>query len=1019
MSAPMHTNTIVTVGGAAMLLVMGRVQARETTTMEKTVEAAQEQHKSVTPASRPLRERDYSFAWWPNGFRKENGDSSADVFCVESGRYAFTLDLADLSKARLGRIDGLGYLSASKTGPKPLTGLPPAQFTIELEHEGKVYRAISCLAGRTRDARNAIMLESGRFAQRYRFPQLQFRDDAGKPLETDSTLELVAWPSSLTFSLKAAPDCAYENGPCPGITGAGHAIRAQPVDVPHGPELDPQVFTLEVWVGIPKRLSVLNRHHWLIGKNANEWQEGNFGFLLTRETVTAIMNIGGGRDNVYRVEKRHALRPGGWHHLAMSYDNDTLRFYVDGRPAGSTKVGKVRTPGNGKLRIGGRPDGHGKPVHALFDELRIWNRALRKDEVMAHAKAPDRFSRDGLSWHMSFDEDAEPGHEFAVPDLDGATMRVSLNEWAVEKHVSGGWGFGATREFVLHCPMEDEAWRNAPIQFTAKGSKGMVYQTRYENGMGAYVVDVPKFERDWKTGYTDIRNHDEVELRIGNKGSDQHYVPVLFDVKKPANITGQTPILCDAEGRPTGIPVQLSKNWHHGAYSKFYAILPAAPGPTEYRLRIAYGFWGQLPAASHAQLSLYGYGGNGRWDQLAIGCWGETMCFDMDNSLTTMMVTDVRMLMTRNGKDGRRWSWTDGGWGGDWLEVNRGSDNKLFPVDLKTAYLAHGPCLTDVRYSGFYGKERDVAFEARVATLRTDDHNRVCQHLRYQFTKQLGADGSHLFKMGPNNNLLTPHIAYGNRNGLIAEHRVPSNLGAQSVFREQTALTGQGPWWVAFPGSFFSRSKDWGTGSRGLIIRSFRAVHGGKAYGNPVVSFPVQKLDKARKLVGLNLELVVPKGVAQFMPGDTIEMDVEWITVPRVADDYYGPNKAFLAHLQQNPKSWKTVYREAIGNDLEVSVTGGELLYRYPIIVAASRPEVEVSIKGGVGGVPIRFEGLRSSTGYTLCRLQGDRRIPLDQSVHGNDFWQTDYDAESGTYRVSFNLVLDGSGETTWVLAQR
>jgi hypothetical protein len=1006
-------------GVASMLLLMGCTQPQEPATMERTAGAAQGQREPSAATVQPLRRRDYSFAWWPNGFRRERTDTSASVFSVESGRYVLALDMADLSSARLARIDGPGYLAALRAGSRELTSIPSAQFRIELEHQGKVYRAVSCRAGRTRDTRDAILLESGRFTQRYRFPGLQFEDAAGKVRETDSRLELVAWPSSLTFLLQVAPDCAYENGPCPGVSGTGRAIRGQPVDVPHGPELDPQVFTLELWVRIPGKLSVHNRHHWLIGKNANEWQDGNFGLLLTRETVTAIMNTGGGRQNVYRVDKGHALPPGGWHHLTMSYDNDTLRLYVDGRPAGSTRVGKVRTPGNGSLRIGGRPDGQGKPVHALFDEVRLWNRALRSHEIMAHAKAPGQGDESGLSWHRSFDEETGRGQGASVPSLDGATVRVGLNEWAIEKQVPGQWAFGTQQELVLHCPFADEAWRNAPVELAAKGRKGMTYRTEYDARTGACVVDVPEFERDWKTGYTDIRDYDEIDVRVDNRSPDRHHIPVLFDVKRPANITGQTPILCDAEGRPTGIPVQLSKNWHHGAYSKFYAILPAAPGSTEYRLRIAYGFWGTLPAASHAQLSLFGYGGNGRWDQLAIGCWGETMCFDVDNSCTSMMVTDVRMLMTRNGRNGSKWGWSDGGWGGDWLEVHRNADDKLFPVDLKTAYLAHGPCLTDVRYSGSYGKGRDVALEAHVATLRTDDYNRVFQRLRYQFAEQFKTVGSHLFRMGPNNNLLTPRIAYGNRDGLIAEHAVPGNLRGGSVFRKQTVLAGQGPWWVAFPGSFFSRTRDWGTGSRGLIIRSFRAVHGRKVYRNPTVSFPVQKLHRAEKLVGLNLELVAPEGVVHFKPGDVVEMDVEWITVPRVADDYYGPNRAFLAHLQENPESWRTVYREAIGNDLDVRVAGGTLLRRYPIVVAAGKPEVEVSIKGGVGVVPIRFEGLRSPVGYTLCRLQDGRRVPVDQSVHGSDFWQTDYDAESGTYKMSFNLALDGEDETAWVLAQK
>jgi len=637
-----------------------------------------------------LRKRDYNFAWWPNGFRKEATDDSPNIFCVESGRYALALDLADFGETRFGLVEGSSYLTASQRASDALAGLASAPLNIELEHGGRTYRAVSCHAGRSGDARHTILLESGRFVQRYRFPQLQFKDEAGDVLETDSALELVAWPSSLTFSLTAAPDCAYDNGPCPGVVGTGRAFRAQPLDIPHRPELDPPVFTLETWVRVPNRLSALNHHHWLIGKNANEWQEGNFGFLLTGNTVAAIMNIGGGRENVYRINRGNALPPGDWHHLAMSYDGDTLRLYVDGRPAGSTNVGKARVPGQGKLRIGHRPDGHGQPVHALFDEVRLWSRVLDDREIKAHAKSPDTFDQAGLAWRLSFDEEAEGGKAYAVPNLDGATVRLSLNDWTAERQIPGTWAFGETKSILLHCPVEEEAWRSAPLEFAARGTGGMVYATQYGPEVGAIVVAVPSFERDWPTGYTDIRDYDEVMLHVSNNGSDRQYVPVLFDVKSPANITGETPILCDPEGRPTGLPVQLSKNWHHGAYSKFYTVLPCPPGQTEYRLRIAYGFWGTLPAASHAQLSLYGYGGNGRWDQLAIGCWGETMCLDMDNSLTPMMVTDVRMLMTRNGKDGRKWSWSDGGWGGDWLQVMRESDNKLHPVQLKTAYLAQG-----------------------------------------------------------------------------------------------------------------------------------------------------------------------------------------------------------------------------------------------------------------------------------------------------------------------------------------
>ncbi|MHC4249135.1 MAG: LamG domain-containing protein [Planctomycetota bacterium] len=983
---------------------------------EATPRAAPKPQPAPTPG--PLRHSDYSHAFWPNGFRREKGDSSAHVFCVESGRYGFALDTADFSAARFGLIDGPGYGPAVATASRSLTKLAPAALRIEIERGGRTYRAVDCLAGRLRDARHAIMLESGRFAQRYRFTDLRFEDAGGAVLETASSLELTAWPSSMTFALSAAPDLSYENGPCPGLVGGARVVRGEPVDVPHRPELDPGELTLELWVKVPQKLAHLNRHHWLIGKNRNEWHEGCFGLMCNRQNITAVLNVGGGRGNFHRLDRHGVLKPDRWHHVALSYDGETLRLYVNGGPAGSKRVGRARTPGKDRLRIGGRPDGHGKPVNALFDEVRIWDRALKPAEIRAHSRSPAKFSRKGLSWRMSFDEDAGAAADAGAPDLAGATVRMALGEWKAEEAVAGPWKLGEKKTFVLHCPVGDEAWREASVKLTATGDEGMTYPAEFDPATGAFVIDVPEFKRDWKTGYTDIRNYDEVALEVENESGVRHHVPVLFDVKKPAQITGQTPILCDAEGRPTGIPVQLSKNWHHGAYSKFYAIIPADPGSTRYRLRIAYGFWGSLPAASHAQLSLFGYGGNGRWDQLAIGCWGETMCFDVENSLTPMMITDVRMLMTRNGKTGKKWNWTDGGWGGDWLGVFRAPETKIHPVELKTAYLAHGPCLTDVRYGGYYGKGRDVAFDARVATLRTDDYNRVFQRFSYRFASRLPTAGAHLFKMGPNRNLLTPRIAWGNRDGLIEEREVRGALKPKSVFA-RADLTGPAPWWVAFPGSYFRSTKDWGTGSRGLVIRSFKAKLGGKVYDRPSLSFPVQLSDRATKLSGLDLELVPPPGVEHFMPGDTIEMYVEWITVPREADDYYGPNEAFRSHLAENPRSWKTVHREAKGNDLRLAVTGGSVLQEYPIVIATDAERVEVAVSGGVGVVPIRFEGLASVDGLMLHRKDGDRLTPLDQSVNGNDFWQTDYDAESRTYRMTFNLPLDGVAESTWVLAQR
>jgi len=604
-----------------------------------------------------------------------------------------------------------------------------------------------------------------------------------------------------------------------------------------------------------------------------------------------------------------------------------------------------------------------------------------------------------------------------------ATLRLRLKQanrsWSRETRMYGGGGRQRDDTLVLVCDVKEPASREG-VSVKVTPADNRVVNAVFDPVMNSYVARIRDIRRRWRVGYTDIRHYDDIRVHVDNKGRDGVKIPLLIELKDVANVTGVCPILCDAAGVPTGIPVQLSKNWHYakmGTYLRAFALLPAASGASDYMLRIIYGFYGTLPSASHAQLSLVGYGGHGRWEQLAIGCWGETMCFDMDLSCVDNTITDVRALMARNGLHGRTWNWTDAGWGGDWLHALDARGQKLYFSEMKTAYVAHGPCLSEVRYDGAYGSKREVDVSVVLRTLRTDDYARTFQTLRYRFNAGVPMGKGGLFKMGHRHYVMTPKVAYGHRDGLLAEASVDPGATVSTSVVEHVELPGNGPWWVAFPGSV-PRHRKWGTASRALVIRGYRATFGGRTSTAPSISMPVALVRKNMP-PSVSLSLVPPRGVTAFQPGDTVEMDLEWITPPRVADDYYGPNDAFRQHLAQNPRSWKTVYREVAGNDLKVQVAGGALLNRYPVIIRAESDTVTVDIEGGVGYVPIRFEGMKAPTGHVLSRKVGDQLTPLDQSVHGNDFWQTDYDPASKRYKVTYNLPLDGLQKSTWVLKRK
>lgn len=589
-----------------------------------------------------------------------------------------------------------------------------------------------------------------------------------------------------------------------------------------------------------------------------------------------------------------------------------------------------------------------------------------------------------------------------------------------EKRYADPWCSTTTNTLTLTYNSPDRVVSDKGIAVRVSSGTNNVFPVAFETTKNCFIASVPNIKRTFKAGYTDIRDYDEFLITIDNAGATTKELPFLLDFRAPANITGLCPMLCDKDGRPTGIPVQLSKNWHDkamGSYLMAYSSLPSKPGHTEYLLRISYGFYGTLPSVSHSQLCLIGYSGkrgNGRWDQLAIGCWGETICFDMDMSLVNMAVTDVRMLMARNGAKGSMWNWTDAGWGGDWFEMLDAAGDKLAFKDMKTAYLAHGPCLSDVRHVGFYGAQREVSLKAEIHTLRTDDYARTFQRLRYTFNVQAANTNISFFRQGRSRHYFTPKIAYGNQAGLISEQDVPLNLKSGQLFIDRLPLQGKGPWWIAFPGATHTNGREWGTGYRALVIRSYNAVINGQSYTQPTFSMPVNHA--SQESVDLDVVLVPPREVATFKPGDVIDLDVEWITLPKKADDYYGANETFRNHLSANPASWKTTYREAVGNDLQVIARGGKVLNRYPIVIQAEALTIDVSIKGGVGFVPIRFERLPTTKDVALFEVVDRKEIRLDQSVHGHDFWQTDYDEGSHTYTLTYNLPLDNKATSTWRL---
>ncbi|NQV36291.1 MAG: hypothetical protein HQ515_26600, partial [Phycisphaeraceae bacterium] len=107
----------------------------------------------------------------------------------------------------------------------------------------------------------------------------------------------------------------------------------------------------------------------------------------------------------------------------------------------------------------------------------------------------------------------------------------------------------------------------------------------FDEDEAALHIDVPA---DRVTYPKDANRVDEYVIEVHNSMETSCNIPFVFDQVVPRAITGTVMTLCeDTDGRPTGIPVQISKNWHRdkdhptvheGSWLRGYTLLPMAAG---------------------------------------------------------------------------------------------------------------------------------------------------------------------------------------------------------------------------------------------------------------------------------------------------------------------------------------------------------------------------------------------------------------------------------------------------------
>jgi len=483
-----------------------------------------------------------------------------------------------------------------------------------------------------------------------------------------------------------------------------------------------------------------------------------------------------------------------------------------------------------------------------------------------------------------------------------------------------------------------------------------------------------------------------------------------FQNKHGVPITGISAILCDEQGRPTGIPIQLSKNWHRkadfgkipndSAWFRAFAKIPLNAGEEKrYEMRIVHGHWGGLPAASHAQLSLIGWGTNQLWEESALGAWGETICYEPTRAHRDSFITDVRPLMI-TGKNGKQWSWANNMGGADFLCFERPDGSRISSSLVRGTYLSTGPCLTDTRYTGVIGNN-EMTFEVRTALGRTDDFSRATYHVKLQVHKDVQISRSALFQLGADhyNDPLDRKIAWGNIEGVTAENYT-EKLASNS---KPIELIGDSPWVSMHDTQRVEKhGTKGGIATRGVIIRQWRANIAGEAVNPHIIA---RKSPQGH----VQAEIVLPDGVTALKKGDEILATIELLLPPKLMKDYYGGNQDFVSKSKGQLNRWEIIADNAKRHQHTVTAVKGRLLRVLPDIrLAASGNQASFEVQGGhYKYTAVTITGLTSATVGQIYH-NGQR---LKQEVHGHDYYQVNYDPVSKSWSKTFNIKFAKAGK--------
>lgn len=219
-----------------------------------------------------------------------------------------------------------------------------------------------------------------------------------------------------------------------------------------------QTMTVELWIK-PRLVHEL----WTAGMvtyGSRDLSSFNFGIGPENDTrLRFFINYNQGQQTIVGTQP---IEMGAWQHVAVTYDGETARLYINGELDAEEVLGEAILPSDPEalLAIGDDYPGSSEYLAGLFDEVRVWGVVRSESEIVDTMFVPLTGEEEGLLAYYDFDECGSQVVLDRSPNAHHGRLGLS---WSRDKHDPDRMVYVPSRRRCLSVTSSDMLMEMYPI----------------------------------------------------------------------------------------------------------------------------------------------------------------------------------------------------------------------------------------------------------------------------------------------------------------------------------------------------------------------------------------------------------------------------------------------------------------------------------------------------------------------------------------------------------------------------